>query len=200
MSSTCEMIYWFLKTLDLPLNKDIATSIYTGILTDTGRFQYSNMNSKIYLILKDLVDEGLDINYIYKQIFALKTKKHIFFEKELLNNLEFFKLNNVNFSYSYIDENFIDKNDITFNDIYGGADYLRDIEDVDISVFVKPKGKNCYKFSMRSNGKYDLTKISKLFDGGGHTFAAGFSVEAKDIFSAKDIFVNIIREKFNLSE
>ena len=108
--------------------------------------------------------------------------------------MEFFKLNNVNFSYSYIDENFIDKNDITFNDIYGGADYLRDIEDVDISVFVKPKGKNCYKFSMRSNGKYDLTKISKLFDGGGHTFAAGFSVEAKDIFSAKDIFVNITED------
>lgn len=197
MSSTCEMVYLFLKNLELNITKDIATSLYTGILTDTGNFQYSNMKPDIYSIIKDLVEKGLDVNYIYRQIFGTNSKKHVFFEKELLNHLEFFDIENVKFSYSYIDEDFIERNKISSADIYGGSDYLRNIEDVDISIFVKPKSKNEYKFSMRSNGKYKVSEISKLFDGGGHAFAAGFSIEAEDVFDAKGKFLKVLREKFS---
>jgi bifunctional oligoribonuclease and PAP phosphatase NrnA len=195
-AAVCEMVYLIFKSLNKEISSEAAVCLYTGILTDTGRFQYSNMKLEIFDIIKDLVLKGVDINFIYRNIYGSRTKNYILFMKEILNNLEFFNIDKILFSYSFVDEDFITRFDIKSEDMDGASDYIRDIDGVEISIFVKAKDSKNYKFSLRSKGNFAVDSISKIFGGGGHSFAAGFQIEADNIIEAKNIFMEKLKEVF----
>lgn len=197
-AAVCEMVYIIYKQLGKKIDLKTALCLYTGILTDTGRFQYSNMKIEIYDIIKGLVKKGIDINFVYTNIYGSKTKNNIFFMKELLNNLEFFNIEKISFAFSFVDENFIQKNSIKHEDMEGATDYLRDIENVDIAIFAKPKMTGIFKFSMRARGNFAVDKLSAIFDGGGHKFAAGFDIKADNILNAKKIVLEKITGTRNI--
>jgi phosphoesterase RecJ-like protein len=195
-SAVSEMVYLLYKNLDGPktIDKDPAMCLYVGILTDTGRFQYSNMTPNIYEIIKELVEAGVDVNFVYKNIYGRKSKSHIGFMKNLFNNLEFYSDDQL--AVSFVDADVVEKLNVSVDDMDGACDFLRDIENVEVAVFIKQKKAGVYKFSLRSKGKIELDKLCKFFDGGGHKFAAGFEIKADNILSAKKIALPKIIENF----
>jgi len=184
-AAVSEMLYLLYKGLGKNIDKDAAVGLYVGILTDTGRFQYSNMKPEIYDILKELVNIGVDINFVYRNVYGRKAKTYISFIKSLLDDMEFYCDGKL--AISYIDEKTIDEFNISVDDMDGAADYMRDIENVEVSVFIKPNEPGVYKFSLRSKGKIELDKLASSFSGGGHKFAAGFELETDNILDAKNI-------------
>src|SRR5699024_4703534 len=83
-SSTAEMIYKLINYMNIIIDDDIATCIYTGISTDTGRFMYSNTSYETHLIVADLIKIGIDINKINMNIYQSKSMEQT---KLLINAL-----------------------------------------------------------------------------------------------------------------
>ncbi|MCP4482136.1 MAG: bifunctional oligoribonuclease/PAP phosphatase NrnA [bacterium] len=187
------MVYEIFKYLDVSINKAAAECLYTGIVTDTGRFQYSNMSIDIYKIIGKLVKKGLDVNYIYRQIYGRKSKSHINFMRLLLANLEFHRESKI--AISFITDLDISENKIINDDIDGAADFLRDIEGVELACFIKPKDEGLYKLSLRSKEYVSVCDISQKFGGGGHKYAAGFELKAESMIDLKNNILQIFSEE-----
>ena len=90
MSSTCEMVYHFINMLGdcETINSEIATSLYAGILTDTGSFRFPSSTSKTHLVAADLIDKGADHSEIYNSIYDTNSYERLQLLGVALKNLK----------------------------------------------------------------------------------------------------------------
>ncbi len=193
-AAACQMIYDILIYFGVELDFDIAVCLYVGILTDTGRFQYSNTTIEIYDIIRNLVEQGINVNEIFTRIYGSKTLTQVKFMQIVLRNIEFFCDNKI--IISHIDESDIEAFDIKSDDMDGAVEYLRDIENVEVSMFIKPQI-DTYKISFRSKGKVRLSELVKLYDGGGHVFAAGCEIKKQDLDEAKNRILENLKSQIS---
>ena len=89
--ASCELVYEIIKRLKLPIDKEIATLLYAGLVTDTGRFLYSNISELTFYTAADLYKIGADFEMIYKNLYQNKEISKLQFENHLLNKVEFKK-------------------------------------------------------------------------------------------------------------
>ena len=89
--ASCELVYEIIKRLNLPMDKEIATLLYAGLVTDTGRFLYSNISELTFYTAADLYKIGADFEMIYKNLYQNKEISKLQFENHLLNKVEFKK-------------------------------------------------------------------------------------------------------------
>ena len=170
-SSTCQNLIVIIGYLDIAINKDIATCLYTGILTDTGGFRY-NVQVETFEIAAMLLETGVDIAKIYRNFFDLTTLSRTKAIGKAIERLEI--LSNGKIAFTYITEEDEEKFELTDGDHEGIVNYGRDIENVEVSVFIRQK-ENKYKVSLRANEYVDVSLIASKFGGGGHMRAAGLS-------------------------
>ncbi|HMY23832.1 MAG TPA: bifunctional oligoribonuclease/PAP phosphatase NrnA [Chitinophagales bacterium] len=172
--STCELVYRFLSLFDanyIP-TKEVATCIYTGILTDTASFSNGATNKKALEITAHLLDCGLNIIDVQEQLNQNGREEKLRF------------LGNALFRNTIIREDIgigiivVDKKDAyRFNlqtgDTEGLVNYPLSIKNVKVSILVKQEPK-IIKLSFRSKGEYSVEKICREhFEGGGHRNASG---------------------------
>lgn len=177
-SATAELIYDFLVELDSSLiDKDISEAIYTGILTDTGSFKFS-MSSKVHQIVADLMDRGININFINNKIYdsnSLDKLKLIGYA--LSEKLEV--ISNGNAAYIVLSRKDLLDHNFKKGDTEGLVNYALSITNVNMAVLII-ETKERIKFSFRSIGKFSVNEFAKkYFNGGGHKNAAGGSLEDK---------------------
>ena len=185
-AAVCMMVYDIFKYLDVSIDKSAAQYLYVGILTDTGRFQYSNMSLEVYDVIKDLVKNGVDVNFVYRQVYGKKSRSYISFMQILFDNLEYLEvLDSYQLAISYIEDEQLKNYKITVDDTDGAVDYLRDIDGIEIACFIKPAGVGIYKLSLRSKEFVAVDEIAKKFGGGGHKYAAGLEIKAETAEAAK---------------
>lgn len=178
-SSTCELVYNLLKEysdfLGKPLiNEKIATCLYTGLITDTGNFSYSNTNPSSYLMAYDLVSTGANRELIIQSVFQSNPYNYYKLVGEALNTLDIVD-NKV--ASIMLTKDMLDRNNITFNDADGITTYTRDIQDVEVGLLFKEKGENEIKVSFRSKNYVNVSTIAQSFGGGGHVRASGCTVK-----------------------
>lgn len=189
-SSTCQNIIVVLATLDVAINKDMATCIYSGMLTDTGGFRY-NVQPETFEFAGMLLEAGIDIAKIYRNLFDLTTAPRLKLLSVALSRLELLENNKIAFTYVTA----TDENDFAIQDgdHEGIVNYGRNIEGVEVSVFFREKdGK--YKVSLRSNDYIDVSRIAAKYAGGGHIRAAGFELSVS-FDQAKEIVISAIKEQ-----
>ncbi|UCD90987.1 MAG: bifunctional oligoribonuclease/PAP phosphatase NrnA [Desulfobacterales bacterium] len=182
--ATAEIIYRFIKKMGVPINKDIATSIYTGILTDTGSFRFSNTNRLAFEICQEMVEVGVDPYDIAKQVYGTYSLGRIKLLNLALDSIEI--TNNGKLSIMTLTQDMFDKTHTRHEDVEGFINYARNIEDVKITALIKEScnskgdkgGVNTFHISLRSNGTVDVASIASTLGGGGHPNAAGFSTES----------------------
>lgn len=177
-SSTCELVYNLLKQYSNFLNKElidkkIATCLYTGLVTDTGNFSYSNTNPSSFLMAHDLVEIGADRNLIIQSIFQSNPYNYYKLLGEALNTLE---IVNKKIASMSLTKDMLDRNNITFNDADGVTTYTRDIEGVEVGLLFKEKSRNEIKVSFRSKNYVNVSAIAQSFGGGGHVRASGCTI------------------------
>lgn len=169
-SSTCENLIVVLAAMNIAINKEIAESLYTGILTDTGAFRY-NAEPETYEFVAMLLETGVETNKIYRNLFDLTTLSKTKLLARALERLELHENGKV--SFTYITKADLEELALEENDSEGIVNYGRNIEGTEVSIFIKEQ-EGRYKVSMRANEYVDVSIVASKFAGGGHVRAAGF--------------------------
>lgn len=174
-SSTGELLYELLFTDDMPVSKTVASAIYVAILMDTGGFRYSNTSSRTMEVVAKLFAAGInyvDLNIeVYQNVPVNKFKM----TNLILGTLELSHDNRVGFVY--ITEDMLKAKGLELDDTDGVIENVRDIDSVEVALFIKEVAPNIYKGSARSKRFYDVSSYCMQFGGGGHVHAAGFTIE-----------------------
>ncbi|MGD1967577.1 MAG: bifunctional oligoribonuclease/PAP phosphatase NrnA [Desulfobacterales bacterium] len=182
--ATAEIVYRLINALEIPFDKAIATSIYLGILTDTGSFRFSNTNPAAFAISKAMTDIGVEPHAVAQRVFGTYSLGRIKLLNMALNSIEI--SDNGKLSLMTISRSMLNATGTSTEDIDGLINYARRIEDVRVAALIheikngagKFTNMNRYHVSLRSDNTVDVAKIAGKFGGGGHTSAAGFKIES----------------------
>ncbi len=174
-SSASEIAYLFIKELGVEFDSNIATLLYTGIMTDTGSFNYSNTSSDTLRVTAQLVDYGAKTVEVCKRLNDTIKESKLKLLAKSIDNMEVFYDGKVR--YTYVDYLTINGLGIHDEDAEGMTNYLRSVEGTEVAVYVRGKSDGSIKVSMRSNGNVDISKIAISFGGGGHPRAAGYTMQ-----------------------
>ncbi len=166
----CQILITVLPELGVEINKEIGTCLLTGIITDTGGFKYSGVTSETFEFVSELLNKGINVSDTYKRVLQTLSKSSFELRRRAINRLEFFEDGKITFTYiTKKDEEEVES---TGNDHDGIVEIGRDIQGVEISIFLKEKEEG-YKISLRSNDYVNVSDICLMFSGGGHIRAAG---------------------------
>ncbi len=164
------LVYKFIKELGVEFDKDIAEALYTGILTDTGAFKYSNTTAETHLVIADLYQYGIDHTSICVNVFDNKPLVQIKLESIASSNMEIFADGKAVISYlNYKEWNSLGAQ---YSDTDSSIDVIRKIQGTEIAAILKEKEPGVFKLSMRSKSYADVSEIAFKLGGGGHVKAA----------------------------
>ena len=173
--STCQMLYHFLEKLhDVEgIDADIATSIYTGIMTDTGSFRFPSTTSTTHRIIADLIDKGADNSKIYSLVYDTNSYARLQLLGRALSNLVV--VNKLKTAYITLSQKELDEFDYQKGDTEGIVNYALSLENIVFAtIFIEDIDQKIIKISFRSKGSFSVNKFAREhFDGGGHDNAAG---------------------------
>ncbi len=183
------------------IDSDIATCIYTGLITDTGSFRYNNVDEKAFEMAKFLVKKGANPSYISTMIFERNKPNVIKLLTKTLSTLEIHY--NGLIASLVVRREFIEQTGTTEEDTEGFVNYARSIEGVEVAfIMIQKPDRKTWRVSLRGKGKIPVREIAKKFGGGGHRDAAGcrieggeYEVKRKLIETATQIIQKTIVEK-----
>ncbi|NJB37636.1 DHH family phosphoesterase [Croceivirga sp. JEA036] len=175
MSSTCEMVYNVVEAFDAVtlISPEMATSLYTGILTDTGSFKYRSTTSRTHRVIASLLDQGAEGTTINQNIFDNNSPSRLHLLGTALNNLVI--LQEYRTAFITMTQEELDKHNYTKGDTEGFVNYGLTLEGIIFAViFIENKEEGIIKISFRSVGDFSVNQFArKHFNGGGHDNAAG---------------------------
>lgn len=178
-AATAQLIYEFIAELNddyAAITKDIATCLYTGIMTDTGSFRFSSTTADVHLIIAELIRCGANNAEIHERIYNSNTERRLkFLGFCLLNRLEV--IPEYNTAFFSITKSDLAQFNIRTGDTEGLVNYALSIQGIRLAgLFVDRT--QLIKLSLRSIGEFPVNEICKLyFNGGGHRNAAGGNSE-----------------------
>ena len=174
-SSTSEMIYDFVASLNQTdlIDKDIATCIYTGIMTDTGSFRFPSTTSRTHQITADLLDKGADNAKIYNNVMDVNSFNRMQLLGKALDNMKV--ISDLKTAYITLSQNELNKYQFQKGDTEGFVNYALSLKGIIFAaIFIEDSKQGIIKISFRSKGNFSVNEFSRNhFNGGGHTNAAG---------------------------
>ncbi|MEJ2040639.1 MAG: DHHA1 domain-containing protein, partial [Desulfosarcinaceae bacterium] len=181
--ATAEIVHRLIKRMPVKLDAAIATAVYTGILTDTGSFRFSNTNQSAFAICSEMIEYGADPYEVAQYVYGTYSLGRIKLLNLALDSLEISA--NGKLSVMTLTQAMMKETGTQTQDIDGLINYARRIEAVKVAALIHetptngsaPQGEEAqYHVSLRSDGSVDVAKIASSYGGGGHASAAGFSV------------------------
>lgn len=185
-SSTGELLFRLFKAMNAELTDKAAEYLYTAICSDTGCFAYSNASPETMRAAAELMERGFDHAEIARRLFDCVSINTAMMRAELTSRIHSYYGGRLRIVTA--DEEFAAKYGVEPNDIQGLVDIPRGIEGTEVAVSIKQAGGKI-KASLRSNGSADVASAAQKLGGGGHTRAAGCTVEASDLNEAERIIV-----------
>lgn len=190
-SSCSEMIYKLYKKLRLPLDKDTALVLYTGIMTDTGSFRYSNTSSFTFKVVSELAKFGVNVPQVYNNTYGNVPVEDIKLLLKLLPKIEFYYQNKV--AVFQIERKLFKgkKPCVDLADL--ALSFGRLVKDVEVVALFKENlgARDQVRVNLRSQGGVDVNKIASFFGGGGHKSAAGCTLAGEIKKIKKEVLVKI---------
>jgi phosphoesterase RecJ-like protein len=174
-SATAEIIYDALRAMDAPVDVRAATALYVGIITDTGRFQYSNTTPRALRIAAELLELGVKPNEVSTEVYQNVRPEKLMLENAVLSTMEL--VADGKGVVAYMTWKMLGDSGAMEEETEGIAEKLRGLRGVEVSVFVRETEDGRTKGSMRSKRYYDIAELASRFGGGGHVRAAGFTSE-----------------------
>jgi len=178
-SSTAEIVRDLFAELDVALTPQIAEALYVALVTDTGRFQYSNTTPKALRLAAELVEAGADVHGIFRHVYETVQFAKLKLLARALERAQPFEGGRLVISYLLRD----DFADAGAEEPYseGIIDYLRAVEGSEVVALIREPPRDegpTRRISLRSShDEVDVSAIARKRDGGGHRQAAGFSSE-----------------------
>lgn len=195
ISSTCELVYWTMLSTygENIFSPEAATSLYTGICTDTGTFSYSNRQASVYLAAAALSQCGIDpmeINREIKNVFTVNRLK--FFGHALSELLTVYDKEQT--ALMIIRQEDMERYGVQSHELTGLVNEVMKLHDTDCAILIREE-EGQVRLSLRSKNHTDVNRLAgELFGGGGHERAAG----ATSKVSLKET-VEIVKHKLHLT-
>ena len=176
-SSTCELIYRTIVALTgvEAIDEQIATCLYTGIMTDTGGFRFSLTSPETHRVVAVLLEKGADCTRIATEVLDSYTKDRLLLLGHVLNELTY--LSQYRTAYMYISSKTLKQFNFRKGDTEGFVNYGLRIKEAELAaIFIENEEDKLIKISFRSKTNLDVNLLAHTyFNGGGHINAAGGS-------------------------
>lgn len=175
-SSTCEIVYRLFMQNKVKMNKNMATSLLTGIITDTDNFTNSATSDLAIDIASDLVRAGANFNLIKKNIYQSTPIAAFKLWGEMLSRLTHHEP--IDMVYTYLTHADVLKHQVSEADMSGMSNFMNAMSDGVAGLILKEREDGTVKGSFRTTREdVDVSAMAQHFGGGGHKKAAGFTVE-----------------------
>ena len=166
-------LIFIIEQLGIEIDKEIGTCLLTGIITDTGGFKYEGVSAETFEFASGLLAKGVNVSEIYKRVLQMKTRANFELRKLIMDRMEFINNNKITFTYMTLEDE--KKVGAVSGDHEGLVEVGRDIEGVEVSIFLRQIDGG-YKASLRSNNYVNVSDVCIPFSGGGHIRAAGCNI------------------------
>ena len=172
ISSASELVFRFMCRMGFyqEVSLESAECIYTGMMTDTGGFTYNSNNPEIYIIIKALLEKGVDKDALYNKVFHTYSEDRLRLLGYCLNKMEI--IPECNAAIIVLTQEELHRFNYKVGDTEGIVNMPLQIENVNKSVLVR-EDKTQIKLSFRSQGDVAVNIMAEQFGGGGHKNAAG---------------------------
>ncbi|TVY10613.1 DHH family phosphoesterase [Paenibacillus cremeus] len=187
-AATVEVLYDLSVELGISFTPELNICIYSGLLTDTGGFRYSNTSPKVLQIAADMLTRGVRGYELAERLLEKMTYGQVSLLKKGLNTLSF--AYNKRVAWLSVTINDLADTDASSEDMDGLVNYARNVEGVEVGILFKEKQSGVIKVSLRSGGQADVAAIAKRFGGGGHIKAAGCTVHG----SMEEAITRVVEE------
>ncbi len=187
-----EILLAILSYYEIDIDVNIGTCLMTGIITDTGGFQYPATTADTFEYAAELLRKGVNIADICRRTLQTKTKANFELQKRVMDRMELLEDGKV--AFSYINQKDMNEVNAEEGDHEGLVNIGRSIEGVEVSIFIRQKdNENSYKVSMRSGSYVNVSDVCLMFGGGGHPRAAGALVQG-DVEQVKEKLLKEVRK------
>ncbi|HZA40856.1 MAG TPA: bifunctional oligoribonuclease/PAP phosphatase NrnA [Actinomycetota bacterium] len=177
-SSTAELVTHLLIDCGVEIDRDIATCLYTGIVTDTGRFQYSNTSPDVLRLAADLLGYDVPAAAIALEVFESSPFGYL---KLLGRVLERAVLDeSAGFVYSWMTLEDLEVTNVAPDETEKVIDVVRSTRSAEVAALIKEQPDGTFRVSLRSKGPTSVGEIARANGGGGHELAAGFTASSVD--------------------
>jgi phosphoesterase RecJ-like protein len=178
-SSTAEIVRDLLRELGVELTPGIAEALYVGLVTDTGRFQYSNTTAKALRLAAELVEAGADVHGIFRRVYETVQFAKLKLLARALDRAKLYEDGRLLISYLVRDDFAAVGAEEPYSE--GIIDYLRMAEGAEMVALIREPPSDAgpaRRVSLRSSlDEVDVSAVARQAGGGGHRQAAGFSSE-----------------------
>ncbi len=178
-SSTAEIVYRLAISLGVEITPEIASALYVGLVTDTGKFMYENTNAHTHRIAAELIDAGVVVDETYRRLYEHVPLEKLRLLSRALDGIE--RYCDGQLVLTYITEADYEATGAGEEMTEGIIDHLRSVEGVKVAALIRDqgnRGRAARKASLRSSGgEIDVSAVARKHGGGGHKRAAGFSTD-----------------------
>ncbi len=174
-SSTGEMIFRLVDGMGLEITREMATNLYTAILTDTGAFRYSNTGPQTFAVAGRLLEKGADPACIAQMVYETFPAVKIRLLSRALSTLEFDWQGRI--AAITVSKRMLDEAGAQWEHTEGFVEFPRSIEGVQVAVFFSEIAEDFFKVSLRSKGRFNVEEVARQFGGGGHINAAACRIQ-----------------------
>lgn len=192
-SATAMIMFELFKYMQIDIDKQVATCLYTGIATDTGCFKYENTTRQAHIAASELMSYGIEFSVINRKMFDVKSKSRLAIEQIVTSNIEFYFNDRV--SVIVITKEMMKNSGADDSDFEGLAAIPLSVEGVDIGITVKQRHTEVFKISVRTTDVFDASLFCRQFGGGGHIRAAGCEI-CGTLEDVKRIILKALEELF----
>ena len=200
--STAELLYTIMDKLEQTntIDKDIASCLYLGIMTDTGSFKFSSTTANSHRVVANLMDKGIDASLIQRNTFDGNSFSRLKLLGKAMENLTL--IEDCNTAYISLSQAELDSHNFQKGDTEGFVNYGLSIKNVNLAaIFKEDLHLGIVKISFRSKGDFDVNVFArKYFNGGGHKNAAGGKSELSLHETIQKFRTLVVEHKLSLNE
>lgn len=171
--ATAEMVYRLAREAGVRISPEIATCLYTAVLTDTGSFMYQGTNEHTFGLARELVLAGADPAHCARNVYFGHSTAKMRLLGAALSNLR----REGPLAWIWVTQEQMDRCHAKEEDCEGLVNYALSIQDVEVAAFFRELPDGRYRASLRSKGQLNVAAIAESFGGGGHECASGCSLE-----------------------
>jgi bifunctional oligoribonuclease and PAP phosphatase NrnA len=178
-SSTAEIVYELAVLLGVEITREMASALYVGLVTDTGKFMYENTNARTHRIAADLIETGVQVDETYRRLYEHVPIEKLRLLSRALEGIQYHCDNRLVLAYIAVAD--YEASGAGEEMTEGIIDHLRSVEGARVAALIRDlgdRGRAARKVSLRSSdGEVDVSAIARERGGGGHKRAAGFSTD-----------------------
>jgi bifunctional oligoribonuclease and PAP phosphatase NrnA len=181
-SATSQIVFSTAAHWGLEVDRDAAVCLYTGIVTDTGRFQFSNTTGETLRVAGALIELGVKPHQVFQEVYQSDSLAYLRLSGEILCRAVYDE--ELGLIYGFLSQNDLAAFGVKMNETEDLIDNLRALRGHRVAVLFKEQESGNIRVSLRSRLDIDIGSVARRLGGGGHRVAAGYTSETRTIEDA----------------